>query len=93
MVAPQHMLLKSRPQQHACHKVSRMHRVLQDIGFDGISPEEVTDDNVINRYFDIYFPRAIHTAQTLRARDGNGPGYIWTTHVRHSLLTMILVVL
>lgn len=32
----------------------------QDIGFDGI-PELGTDDNVINKYFDDYFPRAVRS--------------------------------
>ena len=32
---------------------------LQDIGFDGISPLIGTDDNVVNVYFDLYFPKAV----------------------------------
>ncbi len=31
----------------------------QDIGFDGISPLIGTDDNVVNVYFDLYFPKAV----------------------------------
>ena len=50
----------------------------QDIGFDGISPEPGTDDNVINRYFDVYFPRAIETAAALRAQNVD-LSYVWTT--------------
>ena len=53
---------------------------LQDIGFDGISPEPGTDDNVINRYFDVYFPRAIETAKALKARNAN-LSYVFTTQV------------
>ncbi len=34
-------------------------RTYQDLGFDGIDPELGTDDNVINKYFDEYFPRAV----------------------------------
>lgn len=34
---------------------------VQDIGFDGIDPQLGTDDNVINKYFDEYFPRAVRT--------------------------------
>lgn len=30
-----------------------------DIGFDGIDPVLGTDDAVINKYFDEYFPRAV----------------------------------
>lgn len=30
-----------------------------DIGFDGIDPELGTDDAVINKYFDVYFPRVV----------------------------------
>jgi len=52
----------------------------QDIGFDGISPEAGTDDNVINRYFDVYFPRAIETANALKAQNA-GLSYVWTTQV------------
>ena len=53
---------------------------LQDIGFDGISPEAGTDDNVINRYFDVYFPRAIETANALKAQNAD-LSYVWTTQV------------
>ena len=52
----------------------------QDIGFDGISPQAGTDDNVINRYFDVYFPRAIETANALKAQNADN-GYVWTTQV------------
>ena len=41
-----------------------------DLGFDGIDPELGLDSNVINRYFDVYFPRAIATAEALRRRAG-----------------------
>jgi hypothetical protein len=33
--------------------------VFQDIGFDGISPLIGTDNNVVNVYFDLYFPKAV----------------------------------
>ena len=36
--------------------------LLQDIGFDGISPLIGTDDNVVNVYFDLYFPKAVSVA-------------------------------
>ena len=66
---------------------------LQDIGFDGISPEAGTDDHVINRYFDVYFPRAIETARALRARNAD-LSYIFTTQVTwvyaHTVLEVII---
>jgi len=36
---------------------------------------------VINKYFDVYFPRAIKTANTLKAQNA-GLSYVWTTQVR-----------
>ena len=33
--------------------------LLQDIGFDGISPLIGTDDNVVNVYWNSYFPKAV----------------------------------
>ena len=33
--------------------------MLQDIGFDGISPLIGSDDNVVNVYFNSYFPKAV----------------------------------
>ena len=32
---------------------------MQDIGFDGISPLIGTDDNVVNMYWNSYFPKAV----------------------------------
>lgn len=32
---------------------------MQDIGFDGIGNVLGSDDNVVNKYFDVYFPRAV----------------------------------
>ncbi|CAE7237749.1 unnamed protein product [Symbiodinium sp. CCMP2592] len=49
------------------HVVSSNHL---DIGFDGI-PEIGYDNNVINRYFSVYFPRAIDTASKVP--------YVWMT--------------
>ncbi|KAK9917700.1 hypothetical protein WJX75_007317 [Coccomyxa subellipsoidea] len=42
-----------------------------DIGFDGISPLIGTDNNVVNVYFDLYFPKAIAVDEVLRKRDGH----------------------
>ena len=36
-----------------------IHIPLQDIGFDGISPLIGTDDNVVNMYWNSYFPKAV----------------------------------
>ena len=33
--------------------------MLQDIGFDGISPLIGSDDNVVNVYWGSYFPKAV----------------------------------
>ena len=33
--------------------------MLQDIGFDGISPLIGSDDNVVNVYWNTYFPKAV----------------------------------
>jgi hypothetical protein len=44
----------------------------QDIGFgwsDG-DPALATDINVVNRYFDEFFPAAVAVAAALRERDG-----------------------
>jgi hypothetical protein len=37
-----------------------------DIGFDGIDPQLGTDDAVINKYFDEYFPRAVRDLDAAR---------------------------
>ncbi|CAL5224396.1 g7077 [Coccomyxa viridis] len=41
-----------------------------DIGFDGISPLIGSDDNVVNVYFNSYFPKAIAVDDILRKRGG-----------------------
>lgn len=46
-----------------------------DIGFDGIPPQLGSDDNVINKYFNEFFPRAIKTAANL----SHVEPYIWMT--------------
>ena len=63
-------------------KVEQVHLVFSnhlDIGFDGIDPEVGYDFNVVNRYFDAYFPRALATAAHFRDR-GGPERFVWTTH-------------
>ena len=49
-VAQQHCCVTGRSAWQASCMISRMLYDLQDIDSDGISPEEGTHDNVINRY-------------------------------------------
>lgn len=49
-----------------------------DVGYDGI-PLLGLINNILNRYFDVYFPRAIAVAAALRAR-GGPERLIYTTH-------------
>jgi hypothetical protein len=49
-----------------------------DVGYNGI-PGLGLINNIVNRYFSVYFPRAIAVAQALTAR-GEGPRLIYTTH-------------
>ena len=55
------------------HVISSNHL---DVGFDGIDPTPGYAHNVVNRYFDVYFPRALQTAADLRARNES---FVWTT--------------
>jgi hypothetical protein len=48
-----------------------------DVGFDGIDPVLGFAKNVLNRYFDVYFPRALRTSAEMRSQ---GSSYIYTTH-------------
>jgi hypothetical protein len=41
-----------------------------DVGFDGIDPIMGFAANVIEKYFNIYFPKAVKVAMTLHARNG-----------------------
>ena len=49
-----------------------------DVGYNGI-PGLGLINNIVNRYFHVYFPRAISVAQDLTAR-GEAPRLIYTTH-------------
>jgi len=49
-----------------------------DVGYNGI-PGLGLINNIVNRYFSVYFPRAISVAQDLTAR-GEAPRLIYTTH-------------
>ena len=57
-----------------------------DVGYNGI-PGLGLINNIVNRYFSVYFPRAISVAQDLTARN-EGPRLIYTTHAW--LLSMYL---
>ncbi len=48
-----------------------------DVGFDGIDPVLGFSKNVVNRYFDVYFPRAIQTANSMRSLGTDR--FIWMT--------------
>eukprot|EP01114_Cavostelium_apophysatum_P014791 TRINITY_DN3921_c0_g1_i1.p1 TRINITY_DN3921_c0_g1~~TRINITY_DN3921_c0_g1_i1.p1 ORF type:complete len:770 (+),score=169.72 TRINITY_DN3921_c0_g1_i1:47-2311(+) len=58
------------------HVISMNHL---DIGFDGIMPTVGFAINVINKYFDVFFPNATITTAALRAR-GGPERLIYTTH-------------
>eukprot|EP00027_Filamoeba_sp_ATCC50430_P016410 CAMPEP_0168573388 /NCGR_PEP_ID=MMETSP0413-20121227/18503_1 /TAXON_ID=136452 /ORGANISM="Filamoeba nolandi, Strain NC-AS-23-1" /LENGTH=745 /DNA_ID=CAMNT_0008606625 /DNA_START=90 /DNA_END=2324 /DNA_ORIENTATION=- len=59
------------------HMISMNHL---DIGFDGLGYEVVGYAiNIINKYFDEYFPKAIQVAQNLRAK-GGVERLVYTTH-------------
>jgi len=63
-------------------KVDTVHLIFSnhlDIGFDGIDPEVGYDFNVVNKYFDVYFPRALATAEHFRDLGGS-ERFVWTTH-------------
>lgn len=49
-----------------------------DVGFDGINPIIGFAANVVNKYFDIYFPLALEVAATMRANSSDR--FIYTTH-------------
>lgn len=48
-----------------------------DIGFDGIDPALGTDDAVINKYFDEYFPRAVRHRFSWNGGDGVFDAKAW----------------
>jgi hypothetical protein len=50
---------KPGPEDHGGKTVHVVFSNHLDIGFDGIDPQLGTDDAVINKYFDVYFPRAV----------------------------------
>jgi hypothetical protein len=50
-----------------------------DVGFDGIDPIVGFAVNVMNKYFDEYFPRAIRLGKELE-NDKSGKTFIYTTH-------------
>ena len=50
-----------------------------DVGYDGINPSTGFVNNVLNKYFIDYFPRAIKLAHIMHDVDPN-TGFIYTTH-------------
>lgn len=48
-----------------------------DVGFDGISPTLGFAFNVMNKYFDVYFPKAIELAEQVR---NSTLSFVYTTH-------------
>ena len=62
--------------------VTKVHLVFMnhlDVGYDGISPETGFINNVLNKYFSIYFPRAISLASGI-SQWNSKLSYIYTTH-------------
>jgi hypothetical protein len=52
---------------------------LQDIGYDGIAPELGFDTNVINKYFDWYFPVAVRMGEWFDKHPGP-EAHVYTAH-------------
>ncbi|XP_046548130.1 uncharacterized protein LOC124258103 [Haliotis rubra] len=64
------------------HDIDKVHVIFMnhlDVGYNGIDPTVGYASNVINRYFDVYYPRAIQVAEDLR-RGGHTETFIYTTH-------------
>ncbi|XP_013390244.1 uncharacterized protein LOC106158710 isoform X2 [Lingula anatina] len=63
--------------------VKRVHVIYMnhlDVGYDGLYPKEIGFiNNVLNKYFVEYFPRAVQLADTLR-KGGHNETFIYTTH-------------
>ncbi|XP_062571302.1 uncharacterized protein LOC134233351 [Saccostrea cucullata] len=50
-----------------------------DVGYDGISPEVGFINNILNKYFHEYFPRAVNLSVQLRAGE-YAENFVYTTH-------------
>lgn len=50
-----------------------------DVGYNGISPQIGFINNIMNKYFHVYFPRAIAVAQELESL-GGPEQLVYTTH-------------
>ncbi|XP_046551245.1 uncharacterized protein LOC124260970 isoform X2 [Haliotis rubra] len=62
--------------------VERVHIIFMnhlDVGYNGISPTVGFINNVLNTYFQLYFPREVQLAQQLR-HEGYEETFIYTTH-------------
>lgn len=53
--------------------------VTSDVGYNGIFPTLGFVNNVINRYFTVYFPRAVNVSRQLRS-EGYFERLVYTTH-------------
>lgn len=56
-----------------------MKTFVSDVGYDGISPEIGFINNILNRYFNEYFPRAVNLSEQLRAGE-YVENFVYTTH-------------
>lgn len=52
---------------------------VSDVGYDGISPEIGFINNILNRYFNEYFPRAVNLSEQLRTWE-YVENFVYTTH-------------
>ncbi|XP_071104844.1 uncharacterized protein [Haliotis cracherodii] len=62
--------------------VKRLHLIFMnhlDVGYNGIFPTLGFVNNVINRYFTVYFPRAVNVSRQLRS-EGYFERLVYTTH-------------
>ncbi|XP_070532505.1 uncharacterized protein [Ptychodera flava] len=50
-----------------------------DVGYNGLLDQKGFINNVLNRYFNVYYPRAIRVADTLRSLGGR-ESLVYTTH-------------
>lgn len=73
--------------------VSHVHIVFSchlDIGYNGISPVVGFIHNVVNKYFDVYFPLALETATSFRKMYPNPDGDRYTFMTHSWLVSMYL---
>ena len=74
--------LRLIPLWNCMPKINNVHVVFinhLDVGYDGIYPETGFIVNVLNRYFQEYFPRAINLAKVIKQWNPK-LSFIYTTH-------------